>query len=102
MSNFYTKAINPRTNKIEKATMLDTPNGFFLEFQDGWKYNLKENPNMIIDEYEAINQDGEEILEDIDKIAVENISQFIGRLVTFIIYTVAILGIAGLIIRLFA
>ena len=40
--------------------------------------------------------------ENIDKIAVENLSQFIGRLVTFIICTVAILGIAGLIIRLFA
>ena len=46
--------------------MLDTPNGFFLEFEDGWKYNLKENPDMVIDEQEAINQDGEETIEEFE------------------------------------
>ncbi len=68
MSNYYAKAINPRTKQIEQATMLDTSNGFFLAFEDGWKYNLKENPNMVITEQEAINQDGEEIMEQWDSI----------------------------------
>ena len=67
MSNFYAKAINPRTNQEEDCTFID--NGIdsftgkgrttFIEFKDGWKYNTKFF-NSPISEQEAINQDGEE------------------------------------------
>lgn len=70
MSNYYAKAINPRTNKEETCTVLDTPTGRFLHFkEDECTYNLNFfKGNVIPDEQEAINKDGEEIIEQWDSI----------------------------------
>lgn len=62
MSNFYAKAINPRTNQEEHCTVLDMGKDTFIEFKDGWKYNTKFF-NSPITEQDAINQDGEEVIE---------------------------------------
>ncbi len=58
MSNFYAKAINPRTKVEEDCTFIDTGKDTFIEFKDGWKYNTKFFNNTI-SEQEAINQDYE-------------------------------------------
>lgn len=65
MSNYYAKAINPRTNKLEKAVVLDMGKDNFIQFEDGWKHNLKFFKGDVIteDEQEAINQDGEEVIK---------------------------------------
>lgn len=62
MSNFYAKAINPRTQLEEDCTFIDNGKDTFIEFKDGWKYNTKFF-NPPVSEQEAINQDGEEIME---------------------------------------
>jgi len=62
MSNFYAKSINPRTKVEEDCTFIDTGKDTFIEFKDGWKYNTKFFNNTI-SEQEAINQDGEEVIE---------------------------------------
>lgn len=62
MSNFYAKAINPRTKVEEDCTFIDTGKDTFIEFKDGWKYNTKFFNNTI-SEQEAINQDGEEVVD---------------------------------------
>lgn len=58
MSNYYAKAINPRTDKLEKAVVLDMGKDNFIQFEDGWKYNTKfyEHPINPITEQEAINK----------------------------------------------
>jgi hypothetical protein len=65
MSNFYAKAINPRTHQEEDCTFIDTGKDTFIEFKDGWKYNTKFF-NSPISEQEAINQDGEETIEEFE------------------------------------
>lgn len=65
MSNFYAKSINPRTKVEEDCTFIDTGKDTFIEFKDGWKYNTKFFNNTI-SEQEAINQDGEEIVDEFD------------------------------------
>ena len=62
MSNFYAKAINPRTKVEEDRTFIDMGKDTFIEFKDGWKYNTKFFNNTIT-EQEAINKDGEEVIE---------------------------------------
>lgn len=56
MSNYYAKAINPRTKVEEDCTFIDTGKDTFIEFKDGWKYNTKFFNNTIT-ELEAINDD---------------------------------------------
>ena len=58
MSNFYAKAINPRTCIEEKCVVLDMGKDNFVQFNDGMIYKAGE-----ISEQEAINQDGEEVIE---------------------------------------
>lgn len=65
MSNFYAKAINPRTKVEEDCTFIDMGKDTFIEFKDGWKYNTKFF-NGEISEQEAINQDREEIVDEFD------------------------------------
>lgn len=56
MSNFYAKAINPRTKVEEDCTFIDMGKDTFIEFKDGWKYNTKFF-NSEVTEQEAINDD---------------------------------------------
>lgn len=44
MSNYYAKAINPRTGIEEECVYLDMGKVHYLEFKDGWKHNVKYIP----------------------------------------------------------
>lgn len=70
MSNFYAKSINPRTKVEEDCTFIDTGKDTFIEFKDGWKYNTKFFNNTIM-ENEAINQDGEEMIYEANRVFTE-------------------------------
>ena len=63
MSNYYAKAINPKTKVEEDCVVLDMGKDNFVQFNNGMIYKAGE-----ISEQEAINQDGEEIMEQWDSI----------------------------------
>lgn len=68
MSNYYAKAINPKTGTVEKTVVLDIGKDTFIQFEDGWKYNLKFFKNEVMeDEQEAINEDTEYFGNPIDE-----------------------------------
>jgi hypothetical protein len=74
MSNFYAKAINPRTHQEEDCTFIDTGKDTFIEFKDGWKYNTKffnspisESPKSLSEFFNAPTELKESILKDVVK-----------------------------------